>query len=180
MTRAALLRSLPMVALFAACQGDITDADLLLQSADGTMVATGEEHYALQRSDRTLHGRIGFSITNSSEETISLLNCNGAYGVVLEKRVGSGWVGVWSPVLPGCLSRPIEIPPGGILEDTLSLHAGVRGSNVNPQFSVDDVDGTYRLIVVSAYWRYDGDGPPWGTAVPEDVMVSNAFQLSVE
>lgn len=149
MIRVGFLRSVALIALLAACQGDITDANLLSRSVDGTMVATGEEQYTLQRSERALHGRIGFSIENSSGETISLLNCNGAYGVVLEKRVGRDWVGVWSPVLPGCLSEPIEIAPGGVLQDTLSRHAGVRGSNTYPHFSVDEVDGTYRLVVVA-------------------------------
>lgn len=179
MTRARLLSLLAFVALLAACRGDITQATLM-SGVDQPMVATGDDAYTLEEWGGGTFTHLDVTIENASPETISLLNCNGAYGVVLEKRVGRRWVQTWAPFLPGCLSRPIEILPGGMLRDTIRVFAGARGGPTYPQFATDQVEGTYRLVVVSAYWHYDGDGPPWGAAVPRRAMTSNAFRLIME
>ena len=179
MIRAGIPLLFAAVALLAACQGDITQS-ALLAVVDHPMVAMGEDAYTLEQWSGGVSTRLDIIVENSSPETISLLNCNGAYGVVLERRVGTDWVTAWAPVLPLCLGKPIEIPPGGLLQDTIKVFAGRRGSMTHPQFAMDQLEGTYRMVVTSAYWHYDHDGPPWGDAVPSRVMTSNPFRLIVE
>lgn len=85
----------------------------------------------------------------------------------------------WSPVLLECLSPPIEIAPGASLNDEVDISAGKRGSNMYPQFMVDDIEGVYRLVIGSAYWSYDHNGPPWGEPVPVPDRVSNSFEIRI-
>lgn len=143
-------------------------------------VATSASSYTLQGTQGGWAGEIDFAFTNVTGQTISLLNCRGGFGVRLEKREGGEWVPAWHPVLLQCLSPPIELRPGETHHHTLHVFAGRPGSNRYPQFEVDRIDGTYRLVVGSAYWDYDHDGPPWGEPVPLEHRVSNTFEIRAE
>lgn len=147
---------------------------------EGPPLETGASTYTLASSDQLLMGEIDFRFTNRSERTISLLNCLGGWALALEKQVGGEWVRAWSGVRLGCLSPPIEIGAGEAREDTLRVFAGQRGTNTYPQFAVEEIEGTYRLVLGDAFWNYDHDGPPWGTTVPLEFRVSAPFQIRVE
>jgi hypothetical protein len=136
--------------------------------------------YTISSSDAWLLGEIDVRFTNRTSETVSLLNCNGDWALVLEKEVDGAWRRALTGVRLGCLSPPIEIRPGESRERVLRVIAGHRGTNNHPQFQVDEVGGTYRLVLGDAFWDYHHQGPPWGRTVPLEFRVSPPFELRVE
>jgi hypothetical protein len=136
-----------------------------------------EKSYVLTSRYGGWHGAIGFSYANRTGRTVSLANCRGAYGVRLEKWQDGGWVLAYDPILQACLDAPIQIPPGASHEGSLVIEAGARGSNVYPQFELDEIEGVYRLVISSAFWNYNHDGPPWGDKLPLAERSSGAFQI---
>ena len=141
---------------------------------------TGAQSYTLTSSGQWLLGEIDVRFTNRSAETVSLLNCLDGWALILEKHVAGEWRQAWTGVRLGCLSPPIRIRPGEVRERVLRVVAGHDGTRNHPQFQVDEIGGTYRLVLGDAFWDYDHDGPPWGRAVPIELRVSNPFELRVE
>ena len=70
--------------------------------------------------------------------------------------------------------------PASSLPDEVEILAGRPGSNLHPQFAVDEIDGMYRLVVESAYWNYDHDGPPWGETLPLEYRASEPFEIRAD
>jgi hypothetical protein len=143
-------------------------------------VVTGASSYTLERLPRGWAGQIDFSFTNVTSRTISLLNCHGGFALRLEKDVDGAWVPAWHPVLFLCLSPPIVIPPGEAHEHVVHVFGGDPESNAYPQFQMEEIDGTYRLVITSAYWDYDHSGPDWGEAPPLELRVSGPFEIRTE
>jgi hypothetical protein len=172
----------PLVPLAVALVAASSLAGCALQNAAApapqeAAIRTDQPSYVLERRPSGWEVEIGFEYTNRTDRTISLLNCRGAFGFELQKWEGGAWVTAWVPALPLCLSPPIEIAPGATFPRTLAIFAGHPESNVHPQFRVDDPEGSYRIVVTSAFWDYDHDGPPWGTPVPLEHRASNTFEL---
>jgi len=140
-------------------------------------IVTDRASYTLQRGSHGWQGEIAFEYSNATDRTISILNCNGSFALRLEKLEAGAWVSAWGPAIPSCLSPPIEIAPGDGYATTISVFGGFRNSNHYPQFQVDEIDGTYRLVIESAYWNYDHNGPPWGEQVPLEHRVSHTFEI---
>jgi hypothetical protein len=69
------------------------------------------------------------------------------------------------------------IPPGGSHRERLAVFGGYPSTSHHPQFSVEEIDGNYRLVILAAYWDYNHDGPPWGTELPLADRVSEPFDL---
>ena len=145
---------------------------------EGPVVVEGRSH-TLRATQEGWEGEIPFAYHNVTDRTISLLNCRGGFGLHLEKREEGGWVRAWEPARELCLSPPIEIPPGERHEHTLHVFGARPDANAIPRFEVDDIPGTYRIVITSAYWDYDHDGPPWGEMPPLELRVSGPFELRV-
>lgn len=166
-------RLLPLAALLgtAACAGDFlqTGPDFTRSSGDLPAVVTSASSYTLTSSGSMWSGEIRFSFTNLTGRRLSLPNCHGQYGVMLEKWEDGKWVPGYIPVQLACSTAPIVIRAGGTRDDVLWILAGRQGSNVYPQFSVTRIDGTYRLVIGGSY-----GGPPW---FPLDLRVSDPFEI---
>jgi hypothetical protein len=134
--------------------------------------------YTLEAGPVGWSGALEFDYHNVTERPIALLNCLGGFGLRLEKRQGPAWVPAWSPALLMCLSAPIEIPPGGSHHERLHVFGGYPSSSHHPQFSVEEIDGTYRVVILDAYWDYH-PSPPWGAQVPLADRVSEPFELVI-
>jgi hypothetical protein len=172
-----------MIAFFAAaCGADSATSPRspALVPGDAGAIVTDAGSYTLQSTQSGWMVEIRYHFTNRSDRVISLLNCSGAYGIRLEKQEGDRWVTAWRPVLPMCLSQPIRIGAGEVRSDRLHLFAGQHGSNSYPQFETGEIGGNYRLVIESAFWGYDHDGPPWGEQPPLEYRVSNVFELRTE
>ncbi len=156
----------------AACADDIAASAVTVREMDAA-IQTDALAYRLARTQDTYDGVIRFSLTNRSSRALAVENCLGATAAVLEQEVGGDWVGVWSPVIPSCLSQPIVIAPGAAYAGQLSVGAGRPGTNYEPKFSTDRIPGVYRLVWGSL--RYIGDT----TRVPRSEQTSNRFSITV-
>jgi hypothetical protein len=146
-------------------------------SPEGAPVVMSAGTYTLKRTPSGWKGELPFTFSNGTGRTVSLVNCNRAYSLWLEKQVADDWVLAWQPVFPMCLSPAIRIAPDGAREDVARISAGHRGSNVYPQFEVTEIDGTYRLVIGGAFWNYNHDGPPWGEPLPLEHRISAPFEI---
>lgn len=146
-------------------------------SHEDAPVVMGSELFVLEAGTVGWSGNLAFEYRNRTDRTISLLNCRGNFALRLEKWTGREWVLGWAPVLQSCLSHPIEIPPGESHAHELHVFGGFPDRSIYPKFSVDEISGDYRLVITSAYWDYDPDGPEWGELVPLGERVSAPFRL---
>ena len=120
---------------------------------------------------------ISYVYTNRSGNPVYLVNCNGGFGLHLERDENGAWQYAWGPVLNRCLSPPIVIASNATFADTLHVRAGSFGSNSFPQFDVDDPSGTYRIVWTAALSSLDANQLPFGPQIPFEYRVSNRFTL---
>ena len=140
-------------------------------------IQTDQVQYELVTTGQGWSAVIPFTFTNRTAEAVSLVNCNGSFTIVLERKEGSTWVPRWGTISHLCLSPPLTVSPNHILVDTLDLFAGPFGSNHYPQFETVDPQGTYRLVLPGMVWSYDPDVQGFGTQLPIAERVSNDFLL---
>lgn len=168
--------------VLAACGQELTAGELVVPPPinDESMVTVTAQEFRVRSDGGVLTAAIPFVLINQTTEQISLKNCAGGYGVVLERREGTRWVHAWTPERQDCLSPPILLGTGEAMEDIFRLRAGAQGSSEPPPLEGGAVPGTYRIVILDAYWDYNHAGPPWGTAVPRPWLSSNSFDLRPE
>lgn len=153
------------------------------RSADRVAVAdapirTDRAEYVAARSGGGVSLDIQIRYTNPTAGATWLSTCHGANPPVLEKLVGDSWVLAYDPPVPLCLGAPIVVRPGASFDDTFPVRAAPRGTNRYPQFEVEPVAGTYRLV-----WDvYQGDGSELRRneapmLLPIEQRVSNTFRI---
>lgn len=143
-------------------------------------VVMGAGSYRLEAGALGWSGELDFGISNLTEQEISLLNCNGLFGVRLERWSGNEWEHAWIPILPRCLSPPIELAPGEARDFEIWVFGGYPDGTTYPRFDVEPIDGIYRLVVTAGYWEYEHGGSPWGQSVPTEHLTSAPFHLRTE
>lgn len=158
---------------------DAGDADASFVRDEDALFQTDSQSYIVTVDDQGYRGEIGVRFTNRTGRTVYFVNCHGTTGHTLEKLVDGKWETAWSPVMLLCLSPPITVPAGGTYDSRLQLYAGPPGSNAYPQFSSNDVEGTYRVVWHAALHSYSPDRHPFGEALPLAQRVSNRFTISV-
>lgn len=154
-------------------------------TAPGDMAA-GDAPIRTSATSYTLHatgGGYGVDIPirfhNVTGRTLYIVNCHSILVPVLEKRVGDAWQPWWSGVTPLCLSPPIVIRPGEVLERTLPVWGALPGRNTMPAWEDQQIEGTYRIVMTSVVFNYRDSAatPGFGESVPLEYRVSNEFEL---
>lgn len=153
-----------------------TGAGAALTRETAPLFQTDSLSYTLLAGSHGYVAEIEVRFVNRTTGTVFFVNCSGATGVSLEKRILGDWVAVWSPVQPECLSQPITVPPGGTYDSRIGVFGGYPGSNDWPQFAVTNVAGTYRLVWHDALRSYQ-DRLPFGVPLALEHRVSNRFVL---
>jgi len=155
----------------------------MLPESAGPLLVTDASEYQLAEyqltSPPTVEVRIGYTFSNRTGKTVSLLNCLGQVPPTLERRVGDEWVLAWQTATFACSSPPIVIDPETQYSNELHVFAFPSGSNFHPQFTPEPISGTYRLVWHVTVWDYEDTGPGRSTKLPERLRVSNSFQLLV-
>jgi hypothetical protein len=137
-------------------------------------VQTDSLAYVLRRSQAMYEARITLAFKNRGARAVEITNCQGQTNAVLERRAGNRWVPVWWPALSQCWSPPIVIAPGATYHAVLPISAGVKGSNIFPQFSDEPLDGVYRLV-----WGEMSYAGSEREVVDSSEHASNRFSLTV-
>ena len=150
------------------------DAPLGLESDAAALLVTDANEYPVSRGQSGFSVGIRYVYSNRTDRVVELSNCNGFVGPSLEKLDSGSWVPAWSPIEALCLTAPVRIAVGAQYRDSLQVVAFDPGQNAGPEFLLDGVDGTYRLIWHRARWGSEEAG---ATSMPVRLRVSNSFRL---
>lgn len=144
----------------------------------GAPLRTDQSVYTLKTTGGTHHLSIGFTFTNPTARRAYVPTCRTPHPPGLEKWQNGAWVRAYSPVVLQCLGPPLIIEPGATYTGTLEVNAGRAGANQYPQFQVQSIPGTYRLVWnVLGSWTPDGPEPGLGRPLPLEQRVSNSFRI---
>jgi len=145
----------------------------------GDALRTDRTEYVADRSGGGVALEIALTFTNPTGGPVNIPSCHEPYAPLLEKLVGDAWVTAYAPPQLLCLGVPVVVPAGGTLPYRFRIEGFPRGSNSFPQFEVQDVPGTYRLV-----WHiFEGDGSGYATGgpaaeLPLEQRVSNTFRIT--
>jgi hypothetical protein len=140
------------------------------------LLQTDAPSYTLVRSANGFETEIRYVFTNRTGGAVYLVNCQGSYGLLLERYDGEKWKPAWSPVIPACLSLPIVIARGETFAASLRVWGARPGQSAHPQFDRADPSGTYRIVWTDALSSYQ-DHLPFGAEIPLESRMSNSFKL---
>ena len=139
-------------------------------------IRTDQKQYVFQHGPSGLETTIVATLKAPADQILYLMNCNGAISTGLQRKVGEEWVDAWIPPINGCLSPPIEIPPGGEMTRTLIVRPG---DVMYPPNGQQLESGTYRVAWHNVFTSYDSNGPPFGERLPLEQRVSAPITLEV-
>jgi hypothetical protein len=149
-----------------------------LDATDHAPVTIDPSVVLLEENEFGWHGELDFTFQNLTALRISIPNCRGGFFLQLDRWDDDGWVFAWSRATFLCYSPPIELDPGASLTQRLLLHWGPPGGNwtFQPESSGDELEGTYRLVITSAYVNYES-GSARGARPPLEFRVSEPFEI---
>lgn len=158
-----------------ACSGTITEPE-----AGPSFHVADEEAIVLhlRAGPDRIEGEIPFRLANRTDRMFAVANCNGVYDVALQRWDGSNWVVVYSNVVPDCLGPPIMIASGDVFVDSFQIYAHPGSGTDDPPWSLEAIDGRYRLVIFPQWDAGGGDGRM--VDVPDEHRVSNEFRIRIE
>lgn len=112
---------------------------------EGPPIRTDEADYRLEAGDDGRKLDVEFTYLNRTGRTVHVARC-GTAGILfrLEKRVDEAWTTAYEPICPMILVPPFTVAAGEALEGEIVI---VLSPGTEPQLQVDDVPGTYRLVL---------------------------------
>lgn len=154
-------------------------------AADGSPVAvlrTHQAEYVVTRTSDAYSAEIGFTYVNRGDRPLYIPKCRVPRKPILEKLEGDRWIYAVGYFMQDCLGPSFRIDPRETWTDTLRIYAGTPDSRVIPKFNVEEVPGTYRLVLQTVWDRAEG---PFLRGGEEDLLplalrVSNPFRIRVE
>ena len=98
----------------------------------------------------------GLRVVNTSGQRLFVDRCGNLSfpGFVLERESVGGWRVEYSANCADVLGFPLVVDPGASAAFSVPISHSTR-LNARPRFASDDPSGHYRLVVTSAFWRYD-------------------------
>lgn len=141
------------------------------------LLQTGALEYTFEDRGASLRVDIPFEFRNVTGRTVYIVNCHGAYGLELQRRVGKSWRTIWAPAVPECLGPPIVIPSGDTRAEMIRVEGWLPGGNTYPDLPAGDLSGVYRIVVGPYVHEYDIERGGWGDALPIDQRTSNSFRI---
>lgn len=141
------------------------------------LLQTSALEYTFEDRGASLRVDIPFEFRNATGRTVYIVNCHGAYGLELQRRVGGSWRTIWAPAVPECLGPPIVIPPGATRAETVRVEGWLPGGNTYPDLPAGNLSGVYRIVVGPYVHEYDIERGGWGDALPIAQRTSNSFRI---
>ena len=147
-------------------------------AASEAPIRTDRAEYVADRAGGGVSLDIPIRYVNPTQGPVWVSTCHSVYPPTLEKLVGDAWVPAYNEPVLLCLGVPIVIQAGASYEYTFRVRASPRGTNTYPQFELESVPGTYRLV----WGVYEGDGTGLAKGeeprlLPLDQRVSNSFRI---
>lgn len=167
--------AIALTVFLAACSGTITEPE------PGPSFHVADEEAIvlhLRSGPERIEGEIPFRFTNRTDRMFAVANCSGVYDVGLQRWDGNDWVVVYSNVVPDCLSPLIMIAGGDVFVDSFQIYAHLGSGTGDPPWSLEAIDGRYRLLIFPQWDAGSGDGRL--VDVPDEHRVSNEFRIRIE
>lgn len=139
-------------------------------------VRTDRSSYVLTNGPRGPEATIVTTLRAPADQSLYLVNCNGATGVNLQRQVGDEWVYAWTVMMNACLSPPIVVPPNGEHTARVYLHEH-SGGVTYPERARMIESGTYRVIWTGVLTSSDTNGR--GPELPLEQRVSAPIAIEV-
>lgn len=146
-------------------------------SAPAAPIRTDRSSYVLTNGPRGPEATIVATLRAPAERAVYILNCNGASGVTLQRKVGEAWEYAWMITMPACLSPPIVVPPGG--EHTSRIHVHEHADSVLPRRERMIESGTYRVVWTGVLTSFDANKQGFGPELPLEQRVSAPITIEV-
>lgn len=137
-------------------------------SAPAAPIVTDRERYQLRPGPYGPQTTIVTTFTAPADKPVSLLNCNGAMSVGMQRLEGNAWTRGWIGEINGCHSQPIVVPAGGT--HTVTMTPVDRSHMPVPP-------GTYRAIWYGVLTSYDNEQHRAGEELPLEQRVSAPFTI---
>ena len=175
-----------LMLVLAACRPETRTAETSASIDPAIPAATPPHTDAPVRTDRSVYvlgdkpaakTTIETALRAPADQTLYIMNCNGATGVALQRKVGEEWVSAWAVAMAACLSPPIVVPPGKEHTATIELHESAANV-VYPAGGMLE-SGTYRVVWSGVLTSFDPDVRGFGPELPLEERVSAPFRIDV-
>ena len=155
-----------------------TPAPVRTESAPAAPVRTDRSSYVLTNGPQGPEATIVATLRAPADRAVYLLNCNGATGTNLQRKVGDGWVDAWAIMMNSCLSPAIVVPPNGEHTARIYLHEH-SGGVMYPQRARMIESGTYRVVWTGVLASFDPNARGFGPELPLEQRVSAPITIQV-
>lgn len=181
--------ALLVVLLFAACAKPVAPATASVddvppaassakETAPPAPVRTDRSAYVLTNGPMGLEATIVTTLRAPADRTLHLVNCNGATGASLQRKVGEEWVFAWAAAMNACLSPAIVLPPGGEHTAQIYLHEHSGGVSYPPGARMLE-SGIYRVVWTGVLLSFDPDARGFGPELPLEQRASAPVTIEV-
>jgi hypothetical protein len=154
-----------------------TAAPVNAPAAPAAPIRTDRSSYVLTNGSQGPEATIVATLHGPADQTLYILNCNGASGLTLQRRSGEDWVYSWVIGMNACASAPIVVPPGGEHTDRIYLHE--RAGAVPEPVGGRLVSGTYRVVWTGVHTSFDANTQRYGPELPLEQRVSAPIAIQV-
>ena len=159
-----------------ACTESVGPADVQVP------VQTDAESYTFTVTPVGLTTWIRYTIKNRTSGPIYIPNCytdgERYYFLGLEKETApETWMLAWSRSIPLCLADPVTISAGASYRDSVWVFGGFPDKNVSPKFSIQPMEGRYRIVITRLLSSYDPGRANFGDTLGIQHRISNPFTL---
>lgn len=182
-------RLLPLLLLAISCTGQMegpasetvarkTSATTVARPLPEAPVRTDRSAYKLSDGARGPEATIVATLRAPKDRSLYIVNCNGATGLTLQRRVDTEWVPAWLITMNACLSPPIVVPHGGEHTGQLYLHEH-SGAVLHPARARMIESGTYRVVWTGVLTSFDPNVEGFGPELPLEQRASAPFTIEV-
>ncbi|HEX6097721.1 MAG TPA: hypothetical protein VF432_15445 [Thermoanaerobaculia bacterium] len=141
-------------------------------------IRTDRASYVLTNGPQGPEATIVATLRAPAAQTLYIVNCNGATGVTLQRKIGETWEYAWVITMNACLSPPIVVPPGGEHTARIYLHEH-SGAVIQPRRARMIESGTYRVVWTGVLTAFDPNARGFGLELPLEQRVSAPITIQV-
>ena len=146
-------------------------------SAPAAPIRTDRSSYVLRNGPQGPEATIVATLRAPAGRAVYIVNCNGASGVTLQRKVGDAWEYAWMITMNACLSPPIVVPPGG--EHTSQIYLHEHSGSVLPRRQRMIESGTYGVLWTGVLTSFDANQRGFGPELPLEQRVSAPITIEV-
>jgi hypothetical protein len=135
-------------------------------------IATDRQRYVMEEGPFGPETTIVSTFTAPPNQDVYLVNCNGAWGMGLQRQTDDRREHVWSVEMNACMSAPIVVRAGESREGRFVVASGADAAVSSRQTDRKIESGTYRVVWHGVLGSFDANANPPGPDLPLQQRVS--------